>query len=611
MSDAERHDPDAPEDEVLGKAFDSVLIGRLLRYVRPHIRLFVATVVTVVSISALSLLGPYLVRLAIDGPIQGAIDGTMSASQAHGELLWIVAIYAIVLLVELGGELLGVVLTNQTGQRIIRGLREQLFGHVQKMGLRYFDRHPVGRLVTRVTSDVEALNELFTSGLAMVFQDVFVILFITIVLFILDVELALTAFVVVPLLLVVSEVFKRRSRSAYRDVRARLSRMNSNLQEVLSGMRVVQLFTQERRMSNRFKDANRDFQRANLDTVFNYALFFPAVEILMAAGLAGIIWIGGRSILLATPGEETLTYGILVQFIMYLRRLFEPIRQLSEKYNILQAAMAAAERVFKVLDTKVEVPEPESPVALPPRIRGAIEFDEVTFAYREGEPVIHDLGFTIEPGERVAVVGATGAGKSTVLNLLLRFYDVDKGTVRVDGHDVRSLALPDLRRRVGIVLQDVFLFSRSIEDNLRLGNPDITRERIERAAGTVNAARFIERMDNGYESQLRERGANLSVGERQLLAFARALAWDPEILILDEATSSVDTETEGMIQDALHKLMQNRTSIIIAHRLSTIREVDRILVFHKGRIREQGTHEQLLAERGIYHKLVQLQYRGT
>lgn len=611
MSEAERHDPDKPEDEVLGKAFDSVLIGRLLRYVKPHRRLFLATVITVVVTSALSLVGPLLVRIAIDGPLDGVIAGTTERPQALSELLWIVAVFGVVLLVELGGELLGVVLTNQTGQRIIRGLREQLFGHIQKMGLRYFDRHPVGRLVTRVTSDVEALNELFTSGLAMVFQDVFVIVFITIVLFILDVELAITAFLVVPALLVVSEIFKRRSRTAYRAVRSRLSHMNSNLQEALSGMRVVQLFTQERRMSNRFRDANRDFLRANLDTVFNYALFFPAVEILMAIGLAGIIWTGGREILLAMPGEETLTFGILVQFIMYLRRLFEPIRQLSEKYNILQAAMAAGERVFKVLDTKVEVPEPDSPVALPPRIRGAIEFDNVTFAYREGEPVIHELGFKIEPGESVAIVGATGAGKSTVLNLLLRFYDVNEGTVQVDGHDVRSLALPDLRRRVGIVLQDVFLFSRSIEENLRLGNPAITRERIERAARTVNAARFIDRLDNGYESQLSERGANLSVGERQLLAFARALAWDPEILILDEATSSVDTETEGMIQDALHKLMQNRTSIIIAHRLSTIREVDRILVFHKGRIREQGTHDQLLAERGIYHKLVQLQYRGA
>ena len=611
MSEAERHDPDKPEDEVLGKAFDSVLIGRLLRYVKPHRRLFLATVITVVVTSALSLVGPLLVRIAIDGPLDGVIAGTTERPQALSELLWIVAVFGVVLLVELGGELLGVVLTNQTGQRIIRGLREQLFGHIQKMGLRYFDRHPVGRLVTRVTSDVEALNELFTSGLAMVFQDVFVIVFITIVLFILDVELAITAFLVVPALLVVSEIFKRRSRTAYRAVRSRLSHMNSNLQEALSGMRVVQLFTQERRMSNRFRDANRDFLRANLDTVFNYALFFPAVEILMAIGLAGIIWTGGREILLAMPGEETLTFGILVQFIMYLRRLFEPIRQLSEKYNILQAAMAAGERVFKVLDTKVEVPEPDSPVALPPRIRGAIEFDNVTFAYREGEPVIHELGFKIEPGESVAIVGATGAGKSTVLNLLLRFYDVNEGTVQVDGHDVRSLALPDLRRRVGIVLQDVFLFSRSIEENLRLGNPAITRERIERAARTVNAARFIDRLDNGYESQLSERGANLSVGERQLLAFARALAWDPEILILDEATSSVDTETEGMIQDALHKLMRNRTSIIIAHRLSTIREVDRILVFHKGRIREQGTHDQLLAERGIYHKLVQLQYRGA
>ncbi len=600
------------DDEILGKAFDRVLMRRLLGYVRPHRKLFFTTVATVIVASGVSLLGPYLVRLAIDGPLTGAVEGTTDAGAAASALGGIVALYLLVILVDLGGELVGTILTNLTGQRIIRDLRDRIFTHLQSMGLRYFDRNPVGMLVTRVTSDVEALAELFSSGLAMVFQDLFVIGFITVILFVLDPGLALASFLVVPLLLIVSEVFKRRSRTAYRNVRERLSRMNAYLQETLTGIRIVQLFVQEKRVSQRFFEINRKFQRANLDTVLNYSFFFPMIEILMAAGLAGIVWFGGRTILSAelTGTETTLTYGILVQFILYLRRLFEPIRQLSEKYNILQAAMAASERIFRVLDTPVEVPEPATPLTLPERIEGRIEFDRVTFAYREGEPILRDLSFRVEPGESVAIVGATGAGKSTVLNLLLRFYDVDQGRILVDGRDIRELGLGDLRRRTGIVLQDVFLFSRSVAENIRLGNADIPMERVHAAARTVNADTFVRRLEEGYDGHLRERGANLSVGQRQLLAFARALAFDPEILILDEATSSVDTETEVLIQDALAKLLSGRTSIIIAHRLSTIRKVDRILVFHRGEIREQGTHEELMRAGGIYERLYHLQYRG-
>jgi len=604
----------APErqDEVAGKAFDRVLLARLLGFVRPHRALFAATVLTVLAASGIGLIGPFLVRLAIDGPLTRGAAGEIEVGAAMTALAGIAALYLLVILFDFAGDLLGTVLTNLVGQRIIRDLRRRVFDHLQEMGLRFYDRNPVGRLVTRVTSDVEALSELFSSGLAMVFQDLFVIAIITVVLFLLDVRLAAASLVVVPLLLVVSEIFKRRSRAAYRNVREKLARMNARFQETLSGIRVVQLFVQERANSRKFRRINHEFQRANLDTVLNYSFFFPAVELLMAAGLAGIVWFGGTTILADTQaGRASLTFGILVQFILYLRRLFEPIRQLSEKYNILQSAMAAAERIFKVLDTDVEVAEPERPVALPGRIRGAIEFRDVHFAYREGEPVLRGVSFRVDPGESVAVVGATGAGKSTVLNLLLRFYDVTEGSVHVDGHDVRDLAIRDLRRRVGIVLQDVFLFSRSILENIRLGDPSVSRERVEAAVRTVHADRFIRRLPHGLDTELRERGANLSVGQRQLLSFARALVFDPEILVLDEATSSVDTETEVLIQDALARLLEGRTSVVVAHRLSTIRRVDRIVVFHHGEIREAGSHDELIRRGGIYERLYQLQYRGA
>jgi ATP-binding cassette subfamily B protein len=600
MASAYRHD----DDEVLGKAFDRALMRRLFGLIGPHRTLFFTTVIFIIAVAGVGLVGPQLIRIAIDGPFQAHASGEIDAAAGIRQISGIAGVFLAILVVQFLGEIFRTVLTNLTGQRIIRDLRMRIFSHLQEMGLRFFDRNPVGKLVTRVTSDVEALNELFTSGAIMVFQDVLVIAIIAALLFAFNVKLALVSLAVVPFLLVATEIFRRRARAAFRSVRSKLARMNTTMQEVLSGMGVVQIFTQEERMAKRFRDTNHDYLGANLETVLNYSFFFPVVELLTNVGLASIVWFGARDIL-----AGTLTFGVLVQFIYYVRMFFDPIRQLSEKYNILQAAMAASERIFKILDTEIEVPDPAEPVPLPERIRGGIEFDRVGFAYREGEAVLRDVSFRVEPGESVALVGATGAGKTTVINLLLRFYDTTTGEVRVDGVDVRRLAKGDLRNRMGIVLQDVFLFSRSIEENIRLGNPGIPRERIELAARTVNADRFIRGLDSGYDTVIQERGSDLSVGQRQLLAFARALAYDPEILILDEATSSVDTETEVLIQDALEKLLRGRTSILIAHRLSTIRKVNRILVFHKGEIRESGTHRELLRKRGIYHRLHQLQYR--
>ena len=590
------------EDEVLGKAYDARLMRRLLVYVRPHVGLLGLSLFLLCVAVGLDFLGPHLVRHAIDGPLSEFEDSR--ASEALGRFWNLCLLYAGVIAIHGLVSYLHTVSTAVMGQRILYAMRTRLFAHLQRLGLPFFDRNPVGRLVTRVTSDVEALNELFTSGLDVVVSDILKIAVTAVLLFLIDARLALITLAVLPFLVLVSMLFRTRVRAFYREIRARLAQLNAFLQETVSGIRVVQVFTRERKMQEKFDRIQQSYLRVNLKSVFAYALFFPALEILGAVSTASVLWFGGRFL-----AGGTLTAGEFVQFWFYVRLFFEPLRELSERYNILQAAMASSERIFKILDTPEDSPDPPD-AHDPERILGAVEFRDVWFSYRPGLPVLKGLNFRVAPGESVAVVGATGAGKTTLTQVIGRYYDVERGAVLVDGMDVRRWDKRHLRSRIGIVLQDVFLFSGDIERNIRLLQPDLPLERVVAAARTVHADRFIERLPGGFHAEVKERGATLSVGQKQLLAFARALAFDPRILILDEATASVDTETEQLIQDALRRLLKGRTSIVIAHRLSTIRSVDRILVLHHGELREEGTHEELLRRRGIYHRLYRLQYRG-
>jgi ATP-binding cassette subfamily B protein len=493
-------------------------------------------------------------------------------------------------------------------------MRAEIYAHLQRLDLRYYDRNPVGRLMTRVTTDVDAINDMFTSGVVSIFGDVFTLAGIMIVMLTMNWRLALVAFAVLPLIVVVTQWFRRNVRESYRTVRQLIARINAFLQEHITGMTTVQLFRRESREFERFRGINEDHRRANIESIFFYAVFYPAIEIIGALAAALTIWYGGRRVL-----QGSLTIGSLVAFLLYSQRFFRPISDMSEKFNILQAAMASSERIFKLLDQPVTIHSPR-PAALSAEARtakpGHLVFDRVWFAYNAndaGEPdyVLRDVSFEVRPGERVGIVGATGAGKSTLINLLLRFYDVTRGRILVDGVDVRELPLEDLRGLFSLVLQDVHLFTGTVADNIRLGAASISDADVRRAAAAVHADTFISRLPTAYESPVAERGATLSVGQKQLLSFARALAFDPRILVLDEATSSVDTETETLIRDALHVLMSGRTTIAIAHRLSTIQDMDKILVLHKGQLRESGTHQQLLAQRGIYFRLYQLQWKDT
>jgi ATP-binding cassette subfamily B protein len=593
------------EEEVLGKAYDARLMRRLLQYLRPYTAQAALALAAIIAASVLQLAQPYLMKLAIDRYI------------ASGDLRGVDRIAAAFLGILLASFMLEYAQTwtlQMTGQRIMFDMRLEIYRHLQRLDLQFYDRNPVGRLMTRVTTDVDVLNDMFTSGVVSIFGDIFTLAGIMIVLVMMDWRLAFVAFAVLPLIVVVTQWFRRNVRESYRTVRAWVARINAFLQEHITGMSTVQLFRREGRSFDRFDDINRRHRDANIDSIFFYAVFYPAVEVIGALASALIIWFGGRWTL-----QGTLTIGSLVAFLMYSGRFFRPISDMSEKFNVLQAAMASSERIFKMLDTPVKIesgsgiPDPGSRVPDPgsrhESIReGYIVFDHVSFAYDGKNDVLRDVSFEVRPGQRVGIVGATGAGKSTLINLLLRFYDVTGGRILVDGVDVRVLDLARLRRLFSLVLQDVHLFSGTVAANIRLGDSSITDDAVRRAAEAVHANRFIERLPAGYASPVAERGATLSVGQKQLLSFARALAFDPRILVLDEATSSVDTETELLIRDALKVLMAGRTTIAIAHRLSTIQDMDKILVLHKGQLRESGRHQDLLAQRGLYYKLYQLQY---
>ena len=591
------------DEEVLGKAYDARLMRRLLTYLRPYWRQVLVALATIIGYASLQLVPPWLTQQVVDVYIPNA---------DWNGLRLIGALYVATLVAEFIFEFVQTTTLQMTGQRIMFDLRMQIYGHLQRLDIRFFDRNPVGRLLTRVTSDVDALNELFTSGVVSVFGDVFALLAVMAAMLLLDWRLALVAFAVIPLVVVVTQWFRVHVRDTYRTVRLLIARINALLQENITGMETVQLFRRESRSFAAFDAVNRDHMAANVRSIFYYAVFYPAIEIVSALAAALILWFGGLRVM-----SDTLTLGTLVAFIQYSQRFFRPIQDLSEKFNILQGAMASSERVFQLLDTPVEIAsEPASPKLAVQSERakagGAqprVVFDHVWFAYNNDDYVLRDVSFVVEPGQRIGIVGATGAGKTTILNLLLRFYDVTRGRILVNDVDIRELRLEELRGLFGLVLQDVHLFAGTIAENVRLGDQSISPEDIEQTLAAVNALEFVKRL-GGIESPVTERGATLSVGQKQLLSFARALAVDPPILLLDEATSSIDTETEMLIRDALATLMRGRTTIAIAHRLSTIQDMDRILVFHKGELRETGAHLELVGQRGIYYRLYQLQFPG-
>ena len=598
------------EEEALGKAYDARLMRRLLTYLRPYRARVALAVVVLLTGAAVELVGPLLTKIALDRAVPAA----------DTQLLFTLtlALFAS-LLVAFALEAAQTLLTAWLGQRVMYDLRRQIFHHLQRLPLPFYDRNPVGRTMTRVTSDVEVLNELFSSGVVTIFGDIFTLLLIVVVMFAMDWQLAIVTLLVMPFVLATAAIFRTRIRAAYRDVRTWLARINAFLQEHISGVSVVQLFGRERAVGERFRDVNRHYLRAHLRSITYYALFFPIIEILTAIALALIITWGGGEIVTGTA-----SVGTIAAFLQYARRFFRPIQDLSEKYNMLQGAMASSERIFNLLDEPVTSSTSQSradragtatALRLPEPGRGEIEFRDVWFAYRhtpdgasDADWVIRGLSFRINAGQRVAIVGHTGAGKTTLISLLLRFYEPQRGEILFDGVPIRDVPVEQLRERIGLVLQDVFLFSRSIAYNVRLGRDDISDARIAEAARRVGADTFIQRLPRGYDELLGERGTTLSVGERQLLSFARALAFDPQVLILDEATSSVDSALEERIELALQTLMRGRTSLIIAHRLSTVQNADRIVVLHHGELREQGTHESLLRKGGIYARLHELQF---
>jgi len=630
------------EEEVLGKAYDGRLMRRLLTYLRPYKWHVVVALAAIILKSAADVLGPFLTKIAIDkylakSPNSHSWIGDRLSDAPLTGIAQIGGLYVGILIFTFALEFIQTYLMQWTGQKVMFDLRSQIFRHLQHMHVAFFDKNPVGRLVTRVTTDVDALNEMFTAGVVSIFEDVFVLAGIIAIMMKMNWKLALITFAMLPLIVYATKIFRDKVRDSYRRIRTAIARINAYLQEAVSGMLVLQLFNREKRAFNKFSYINASHMEAFKDAIMAYAVYYPVVEIMSAIAIASIIWFGGNDVI-----RGVATLGVLVAFMQYAQRFFRPIQDLSEKYNILQSAMAAGERVFKLLDTKIEVTS--AAITKQPQGPGRIEFDHVWFAYnasgatgvparQEGagvaaglrpagtgrslvptqttEPdwVLRDVSFVLEPGETIAVVGHTGAGKTTLISLLMRFYDVQQGAVRIDGVDIKEMNLDELRSRFGVVLQDPFLFSGTVEGNIRLGTARIQDQDVEQAAEDVNLAEFIRSLPGGFKEEVRERGSTLSTGQKQLISFARALAHSPKILILDEATSSVDTETEFRVRDALNRMVEGRTALIIAHRLSTIQRADKIIVMHKGQVREMGSHQQLLAQRGIYYKLYQLQYK--
>jgi ATP-binding cassette, subfamily B, multidrug efflux pump len=593
------------DEDVLGKAYDSRLMRRLITYLKPY-KVYVAfALVLILFESGLEVAFPWLTKIAIDryiAPTNFSRLGTVVASNLAG-LTTIAAVYLMLLLIRFAAASAETYVLQNIGQKIMYDMRMQVFRHLHTLAPSFYDKNPVGRLITRVITDVDVLNEMFSAGIVSVFGDIFTLCGIMIAIMILNWQLGLVTLSVVPLIFVTTAMFRMKARDSYRRVRIAIAKINAFLQEHITGMSVVQLYNRERKSFRKFDEINQEHLGANLDGILAYAWFYPAIELLSSIAIALIIWYGGGKVM-----QGALTLGALVAFTQYSNRFFQPIADMSEKYNILQSAMASSERLFKLIDTPADIVN--SPTAIIPSRppKGEIEFRNVWFAYNDEDWVLRDVSFQVKPGESVAIVGHTGAGKTTTTSLLTRFYDIQKGGIFLDGENIANLDLSYLRSSFAVVLQDVFLFSGTMESNIRLGSR-ISRERIDAAVNDVNLGPFLRTLPAGLNHPVNERGTTLSVGQRQLLAFARALAHDPKILILDEATSSVDTETEIQIRKAIDRLMEGRTSIIIAHRLSTIQRCDKIIVMHKGRVREIGTHQQLLAQRGIYYKLYQLQYK--